>query len=160
MTASANVLSKHKTNEEIEEYLTHVVNDDERARRRYVLLNGVESSEAQSAIRTLDKMLANMENILAHGDFLAGDHYSLADAALTPFVLQLDLLELQAMWTERRPRVDQWWQRICARPSFEEEIQESATDVTDSYRQMVATEGRRAWPRLKEILEQRDQAGS
>ena len=38
-----------------------------------------------------------------------------------------------------------------------EEIRES---ITDSYRQLVATEGRKAWPRLKEILEQHGKTGS
>lgn len=152
----ANVLSKYRTDKEIEGYLSHVVGDDERSRRRNVLRDGIEAPEAQIAIRTLDKMLADFESVLEHSDYLAGDDYSLADAAVTPFVLRLELLDLQEMWTERRSRVDRWWKRICSRSSFEEETRES---ISDSYRQFLSTEGKKAWPRLKEILERHDEAG-
>ena len=60
----ANVLSKYRTDEEVEGYLSHLVGDDERTRRRNVLRNGIESPEAQTAIRTLDKLLADIEKVL------------------------------------------------------------------------------------------------
>jgi len=48
---------------------------------------------------------------------MAGDTYSLADIAFTPYVNRV--FHLQQDWLfERRPKVANWFNRVCSRPSF------------------------------------------
>ena len=146
----ARILGRYRTQEEIEHYLSHMASEEDRDRRRHVLRDGPASAEARKAIVALDAMLARMNQSLATQDFLCGDHYTLADAALTPFLSRLDLLTLNAMWTERYPHCETWWSRIKSRPSFE---QEAMSDVNDDYRRFTGDEGMKAWPILRGFLE-------
>jgi glutathione S-transferase len=61
-----------------------------------------------------------MESALARQPWLAGDRFSLAEIGVIPYVNRLDMLQLSPLWTESRPRLTDWWQRIKARPGFHE----------------------------------------
>ena len=45
--------------------------------------------------------------------------YSLAEVGVIPYINRLDMLQLSGMWTERRPHLTRWFERLKARPSFE-----------------------------------------
>ena len=49
--------------------------------------------------------------------WLAGDRYSIADAAFTPYVVRLEHLDVLGL-LDSTPRVADWYRRIKARPSF------------------------------------------
>jgi glutathione S-transferase len=146
----AHMWSLYKNEEAIRLYLdSHIVDDGERERRRNVILEGVEADEARRALAVLARMVDEMEQALSRGRFLADEKYTLADAAITPFILRLHLLGWTEMWTNKHPKVTDWWARICARTSFNEEVEGS---FTDEYRQRLMSEGRKVWPRVSEIL--------
>ena len=65
-----------------------------------------------------DNCLQRVEEALAHGAWLAGDTFSLADIGVTPYVNRLDMLQLSFMWERDRPRLTNWWNRIKSRPTF------------------------------------------
>ncbi len=154
----ARIRARYQTDAEIDAYLSNVVNEADRARRRNVLMEGPASAEAQTAITVLDAMLARIDRAVAENDFVCGDRYTLADAALTPFLLRLDLLEMGSLWTDGYPNAARWWDAIKTRPSFTEEV---ATDITDAYRDFVSAEGKKSWPVLRDYLEtQSDKAPS
>src|SRR2546423_1462391 len=70
-----------------------------------------------------EKLLKTMDAALERGSWLAGGHFSLADAAVIPYILRLDLLRLRRLW-ERMPRVEAWYERMRARPSVKKELVE------------------------------------
>ena len=62
-------------------------------------------------------MLDGMEMALQKNLWLAGDTYSLADIAFTPYVNRVS--HLQQDWLlESRPNTRNWFGRVCERPSF------------------------------------------
>ncbi len=146
----ARVRARHQTEAEIEDYLRHVANEAERARRRSVLRDGPASPEARKGIVVLEGMLDRIDRAVADGDFVCGDRYTLADAALTPFLVRLELLCMAPMWTRSHPNAARWWDRIKARPSYADE---GAKDATDEYRAFVEAEGRKCWPAFRDYLE-------
>jgi glutathione S-transferase len=145
----ARIRAKYRSQEAIEKYLSHMADAEERDRRRKVLDTGAASREAQDAMVTLAGMLARMDRAMATTDYLCGDRYTLADAALTPFLSRLDLLEMSEAWTASHANVTRWWSLMKARQSF---LDEPLADITDAYRDMVSTEGRKAWPILREVI--------
>ncbi|MFL2668099.1 MAG: glutathione S-transferase family protein [Alphaproteobacteria bacterium] len=91
-----------------------------REQRRQSVLLGLSSDEGRCACGFLETMIRDIDAALELGPFLAGDRYSLADAALTPYVHRLWLLGCEELWSKDRPRVERWYERIKARPSFAE----------------------------------------
>ncbi len=64
---------------------------------------------------------------------------------------RLDLLRLSGMWTETRPHLTDWWERVKARPMFEDAMFKY---VTPALRQFMTEKVDEAWPRAREILAQ------
>jgi len=89
-----------------------------RALRRSVIDDGVAAPAFVDAYVAHDGFFADVDTALHNSDWLAGDGFSLADAALLPYVLRVDHLGLSALF-EDRPSLMSWYQRICARPSYE-----------------------------------------
>lgn len=90
-----------------------------RAWRRRSIEQDLSSDEGRNACGVLETMIKDIDAALEHGPFLAGAYYSLADAALTPYVHRLWVLGCEPLWAER-PRVDDWYWRIRERASFGE----------------------------------------
>jgi glutathione S-transferase len=121
----------------------------ERERRRRRIYNGLDEPEAQAALRIYDRFLADMETQLARTPWLAGDRFSLAEVNVIPFVNRLDMLALSGMWTQSRPRVTDWWERIKARPTFQDAMFKY---VPPPLRRLMAEKGEEAWPKVSAIL--------
>jgi glutathione S-transferase len=98
-----------------------------------------------------DKFLAKLEERLTEtGAWLAGDSYSIADAAATPYIVRLDMLNYQEWWRHARPHLDDWYERIKARSSF----LPAMIDVMP--KKFVADMGERGtgyWPEVRGILQ-------
>lgn len=108
-----------------------------RERKRLAIEFGVEAPHAPDAVRLYDKVLGRMETALTDGrPWLMGDQYTLADVAMTPYVVRLDHLQLAWMW-ENRPGLTAWLDRIRARPNFA-----AMSDYfDDAYLTLMAAEG-------------------
>ena len=91
-------------------------------KRRDLVENGPKSRRVEAALGVYDTMCATIEADLAGQDWLLGDAYSLADAAVAAFVFRLECLGLDGMWTASRPRMTDWWRRLKARPAFERAV--------------------------------------
>jgi glutathione S-transferase len=109
---------------------------------------GFADPDARFATLTYHKFLQKMDMQLAKGAWLAGDSYSLADAETTPYVAMLDLLGFQSWW-RRMPRIEDWYERVKARPSFRAAI----TDIVpkEMHAEMAAR-GVKAWPEVEAII--------
>ena len=89
-----------------------------RDRKRRFVEQGFYAAGVADLILLYDNCLQRVEEALAHGAWLAGDTFSLADIGVTPYVNRLDMLQLSFMWERDRPRLTNWWNRIKSRPTF------------------------------------------
>lgn len=76
-------------------------------------------AEVERIDRRAEALLDELEQALSSSEFLAGDRYSLADAAWTVIVSRLYMQGRQHWWGNgRRPRVEAWYGRMRERPSY------------------------------------------
>jgi glutathione S-transferase len=107
--------------EQIEERLAKAPSKQRTEYKRDVALHGLESRYVRDALGHHEKLLKMMDASLERGPWLAGEAFSLADAAVIPYVLRLDLLKLHRVW-EPLPRIDAWYERMRDRPSVKKEL--------------------------------------
>ncbi len=101
-----------------------------RLRRRLEV--GVSEAEENEAYAKLDYLLDQMERKLGDGPWLAGASYSLADIAMAPMINRIEVLARPEMISAaRRPRVADWWQRMQARPAFQQAFSFANPDTND-----------------------------
>ncbi|WP_374572217.1 glutathione S-transferase family protein [Phenylobacterium sp.] len=89
-----------------------------RKRRRDVVENGLEASQIPDAMKALGGMLNRLEATNSSQPWLAGEEYSLADAAMTPIVNRIAWFGL----LEDAPAAAAWFDRVRARPSYAQVI--------------------------------------
>jgi glutathione S-transferase len=120
-----------------------------RERRRDVIENGLDSRHFKTAVARLLELYRDMDAALESHPWLAGDRYSIADAAFTPYVVRLEHLDVLGL-LDATPRTADWYRRITARPSFQDAIRrwENA-----GYLQLMKRQGRENWPKIKGIVE-------
>jgi len=90
-----------------------------RERQRLAIAHGLDAPHVAAAVRQHDKFIGEMEAALREAPYLAGDAYSLADAAATPYVHRADMIGMDALWAGHRPNVATWLARMRERPSFD-----------------------------------------
>jgi glutathione S-transferase len=101
-----------------------------RLRRRVEV--GVSEAEESEALAKLEYMLGQMEARLAQGQWLAGATYSLADIAMAPMINRIEALDRPDMIAaDRHPNIADWWQRMQARPAFQEAFSFKNPDASD-----------------------------
>jgi glutathione S-transferase len=112
--------------------------------------NGLEAPGAADKIRLYDAYLHKMETALARSEWLAGDSFSMADIALTPYVNRLSALSMDGVWANGRlPNVTRWFERVRSRPTFEPAfVKWMPADLTAELR----ANGARSWPEIAAII--------
>ena len=137
-----------KSPEDLSAYLNSLPNPTVRARRKKILDEGLKSDQFKPSLFILDKLLADMESTLQNQSFLASDIYTLADAAIAPFIERLDELTFNEMWDDTRPCVADWWDRLRARDSYDKVLLRTPNPEKPQHQKY----GAEAWPELKAIL--------
>src|SRR5262249_38242173 len=97
------------TGEQIEQRLAKSPSKQRTEYKRDVALHGLQSKFARQALDYHLKLLKMMDASLERGPWLAGEQFSLADAAVIPYILRLDLLRLKKLLG---PRVEDWYARM------------------------------------------------
>ncbi|MBM3527360.1 MAG: glutathione S-transferase family protein [Alphaproteobacteria bacterium] len=120
-----------------------------RERRRDVIEKGLDSEHFRMAIERLLHLYRDMDRALADRPWLAGERYSIADAAFTPYVVRLDHLDVMGL-LDSTPRVAGWYRRIQARPSFAHAI---VRWENTSYLELMKRQGRENWSKIKGIAD-------
>lgn len=121
----------------------------ERARRRRRFEDGIEDPDAMAAMCIYDRFLGDVETQLSRTPWLAGDRFSLAEVGVIPYINRLDMLQLSGLWTEARPHLAGWWDRIKARSSFTPALMKY---VPPALGEMMRKYGSKTWPRVKAIV--------
>jgi glutathione S-transferase len=118
-------------------------------RKKEIVTQGFEAPGLIEKYRLYDGYLAKMEKALADRPWLAGEAFSLADIAMTPYVNRLDMLGMAQMWQRSRPRVTDWFARIKARPTFKPAFLDwCPPDLTAD----LMNFGRQSWPNVERLL--------
>jgi glutathione S-transferase len=115
--------------------------------KRDVALSGLDSKYAKEALEYHQQLLGRMEQSLARGPWLAGKAFSLADAAVIPYILRLDLLRLKRLW-ESRKGIEDWYQRMRGRPSVKKEMLERMTEQDRAPFEKLEPD---PWPKVKAL---------
>jgi glutathione S-transferase len=89
-----------------------------------------------------------MEDALTNQQWLAGDDYSLADVAFTPYLARLEHLNILGMLGKRQHAAD-WYQRCKARPSFQDAI---VRWENADYLRIMRARGAEAWAQLEQMM--------
>jgi glutathione S-transferase len=95
--------------------------------KRGVIEHGLDSEFVIDALAQHRKLLSWMAHSLGNGAFLAGDGFSNADAAVIPYILRLELLQLANMW-DAYPAIADWWARMRERSSVKDAILDRMTE--------------------------------
>jgi glutathione S-transferase len=130
------------------EMLESIPDPIKRERRRDVIEKGLDSPFFITAVSRLLTLYRDMDNALASHAWLAGDDYTIADAAFTPYVVRIEHLDVMGM-LDATPRTADWYRRIKARPSFQPAI---VRWENADYLDLMKREGRENWPKIKEIM--------
>ncbi len=91
-----------------------------------------------------------MERALGSSDWLVDNRFSIADIAMAPYANRLAALSLEGLWANGRlPRVENWFERIRRRPTFEPAfVQWMPPELSAEMRE----NGSKSWPQIRELL--------
>jgi glutathione S-transferase len=121
-----------------------------RAQKWQWIQHGLEAPGAADKIRLYDGYLHKMEQALASSDWLVGGGFTIADIAMAPYVNRLAALSMQPLWRNGRlPRVERWFERLCARPTFGPAFLEW---VPAELANEMRTNGERSWRSVAALL--------
>jgi len=111
----------------------------------------LEAPGAADKIRLYDTYLRKMEQALERSAWLVGKEFSMADIAMAPYVNRLAALAMTALWEDGRlPRVEHWFARVCARPTFEPAF---VAWLPPELREEMRVNGERSWPAVRALLD-------
>jgi glutathione S-transferase len=121
-----------------------------RSRKWQWIQQGLEAPGAAEQIRLYDAYLHKMEDALRETRWLTGDVFTMADIAMAPYVNRLAGLAMEPLWEKGRlPRVDDWFTRVRARPTFVPALVEW---LPNELAAELRANGERSWPQVRAIV--------
>ncbi len=136
--------------DEIERKLALKADPVGRERQRRGIYEGLDAPGVADALRFYNKVLTRIEEQLRTERWLAGDEYSLADAAMLPYVFRLENLALAWLWADNRKATSAWLDRCKARGNFS-----AISEYIDAqYMAIMESSGREAVHKVKTLLSQ------
>ena len=135
------------TPEQLEAQLAKSPNPKKAAIKRQVVTQGLDTPAVADALHDYVKLLDRIEAAMEDGPYIAGQDWSLAEAAATPYVWRLDKLKLARLW-DKCPGVAGWYERVRARPSFKAAVDDWLTPA--EYERYASAPD--PWPKVQEIL--------
>jgi glutathione S-transferase len=134
--------------------LEEIPNLFKRERRRDVIEKGPESQHFFIALQRMVQLLREMEESLSEHAWLAGDSYTLADVAFTPYLTRLEHLNILRM-VEPYPRVADWYRRCQERPSFEQALRKWENP---DYLKLMKEQGEKEWSSISDLVKKINKA--
>lgn len=86
-----------------------------------IVENGFASKHAGEAVLSVRSITDQIDKAANRAKWLAGDTYTLADAAMLPFAHRLELLGLSTFW-QTKPSFRRWFADAMQRPSFRDAV--------------------------------------
>jgi len=138
----------NNTPEQVQAIIDETRDPVKRARKKEWIEMGMDAPTAREAVKEFTRTMVDMDKVLAAHPWIAGNTYSLADVALSPYLNRLSMLSMDAFW-QRYPNVSDWYRRIQVRPSFKPALRDW---VPDELAQSLATNGARSWGKVEELI--------
>ena len=140
--------------EKVEQFLQSTpemsVTADWHETKKSIVRNGLDAAGAAAKVNLYDHYLQNMEKTLKDHDWLAGENFTFADIAMTPYVNRLEMLSMSGIWANGRlPNVEEWFARIKARPSFKPALVDW---LPDDLGHDMQTFGAQSWPEIARMV--------
>jgi glutathione S-transferase len=133
-----------------ESYLSGAPNQKRSDYKRDVIAQGLDSKFCVEAVGHFIKLLQWIKRATLDHDYLAGDELSLADIAVIPYVIRLDMLRLAPM-LHSYPHVAAWYERTRKRPAVERAIVSSMTAVDRAPFEEISVD---PWPAIVRMVGQ------
>ncbi len=80
---------------------------------------GFKREDVEASLEQLGNTCRRMDEALAHGPWLLGRQYTLADIIVAPLVDRMADLGYASLWEGKYPRVTEWYACMRARPAFQ-----------------------------------------
>jgi glutathione S-transferase len=126
------------------------VTADWHEKKKMFVRDGFAAPGGAEKVRFYDAYLTKMEDALADHAWLAGESFSFADVAIAPYVTRLDMLSMDGLWKNgRRPRVEDWFERVKARPSYQPAFYDW---IPEQLENDLRTNGAKSWPEVAAIV--------
>ena len=107
----------NKSDSERQEHFDNIPDAIRRKRQKRALEQGLDLPELHSAITQHQELLHHTEKELTIHTHLAGDHASLADICVLPYVVRLEYLGWQHLW-QHLSGVQQWYTAMKNRRAY------------------------------------------
>ncbi len=102
---------------DLEEKIARVPLKERRDRWTKVVESGFGQQDADSGREAAKLIVGTMERGLGEGPWVLGEHYTLADINLIPFVDRIDEFYKEILNPQATPKVSAWLARMRARPA-------------------------------------------
>lgn len=127
-TANRKHFLETMTPEQREERYARNPNPERRAIQRDCIEHGLDAPRVGAVVKQYNEAFADMERQLDGMKWLSGRDFGLADICMVPYVNRLSLICMDSLWTRERPNVTDWFERVKARPSYQEAIVDWMTE--------------------------------
>ena len=146
--SSIREIMSRSTPEQMQAQLSGSPDLQKRERLRDAIELGARAPMVRHALAFYQRTLNEMNQALGNYEWLAGDSYTLADVAMTPYVNRLHVLGMEEMWSGM-PRVSKWLERVQKRANF---VQAVDKFTAEAQLQSWRTAGTAVWPELRQQL--------
>ncbi|WP_423454020.1 glutathione S-transferase family protein [Ottowia sp. VDI28] len=125
--------------------------DAERAvRQQAAIALGLDAPAFAPSLRAFSVLVDEIDRAVAKQDWLCGDGFSLADIAAAPYILRLDMLAMDTLWSRgRRPAMARWWARVQARSCWSRVMHDA---FPSAVREQMRQRGEEARARVADAL--------
>jgi glutathione S-transferase len=143
--SSIRKLLREKGPQDLERQLTGSPDPAKQDRLRQAYELGADAPMIRYAVHLYNRTLSEMEFALEASAWLVGARFSIADAALTPYVFRLEMLGMEDMLGDT-PNVQRWLAAIKERESFEKGVLQF---IQPEIKEVWLSSGRAVWPQIK-----------
>jgi glutathione S-transferase len=106
------------SDEELEHNLARIPTPNRREDWRRMARQPFTDVEIELAVAQIKRTLEMMEDSLRDAPWLAGETFSLADTNMAPYIVRMNEHARYGLFLDDYRRVQDWWDRVQARPAF------------------------------------------
>lgn len=88
--------------------------------------SGFKKEDVLASLEQMSNTCARMNAALEKGSWLVGDQFTLADIVVAPLIDRMADLGMEDIWTDKYPRVSDWYEHMQARPAFQKTFYKGA----------------------------------
>ena len=135
--------------EEQDRLIDRVPEKPRRERQRRLLRQGYDAPDVIDAVGVYEKTIRDLDELLSRQPWIAGEAFSLADAAMAPYFQTLFQFGWHD-WYAGRANVAAWYDRCRTRDSYQSAV---ADDFPDEKIADLNRRGEPAWRKIQSIIE-------